>query len=64
MTQENGIYVIRCPNAGNPGVHKNARKTIKPIHNKREKKQQDFLKRKNLTPTNYSDFNDASKELI
>jgi hypothetical protein len=33
-TQENGIYVIQCPNAGNPGVHKNAKKIIKCIRNK------------------------------
>jgi hypothetical protein len=64
LTQENGIYVIRCPNAGNSGVHKNAEKTIKHISNKQKKKQQDFQKHKNLTTTNYSDFKDASKERI
>ncbi len=63
-TLENGIYFIKCPNAGNPGIHENAKKTIECIRNKRKKKQQDSQKRKNLTPTNYSDFNDASKERI
>ncbi len=63
-TFENGIYVIRCPNTGNPRVHKNAKKTIKCIRNKRKKKQQDVQKRKNLATTNYSDFDEASKECI
>jgi hypothetical protein len=63
-TLENGIYVIRCPNAGNPGVHKNAKKTIERICNKQKKKQQDFQKCKNLATTSYSNFNDASKECI
>jgi hypothetical protein len=64
LTHENGIYVIRCPKAGNPGIHKNAKKSIKHICNKHKKKQQDFQKRKNLTTTNYSDFDDKSKERI
>ena len=34
-TLENGVYVIRCPNAGNPGVNENAKKTPKHIRNKR-----------------------------
>jgi hypothetical protein len=39
-TLENGIiYVIKCPNAGNPGIHENAKKTIERISNKRKKKQ-------------------------
>jgi hypothetical protein len=63
-TQKNGIYVIWCPNAGNPGVHENAKKTIKHICNYWKKKQQDFQKHKNLATTNYSDFNNASKERI
>ncbi len=63
-TLENGIYVIRWPNTGNPGVHKNAKKTIKRIRNKCKKKQQNFLKGKNLATTNYSDFDDVSKERI
>ncbi len=64
LTLENGICVIRCPNAGNPGVHKNAKKTIKCIRNKQKKKQQDFQKQKNLATTNYSDFDKASRECI
>ncbi len=63
-TLENGIYVIKCPNAGNPGIHENAKKTIEHIRNKRKKKQQDSQKRKNLATTNYNDFDDASKERI
>jgi hypothetical protein len=63
-TLENGIYVIRCPNAGNLGVNENAKKTLKCIRNKRKKKQQDFQKCKNLATTNYSDFDEASKERI
>jgi len=60
---ENGIYVIKCPNAGNPGIQENAKKTIERC-NERKKKQQDSQKRKNLATTNYSDFGDASKERI
>jgi hypothetical protein len=63
LTFENGIYIIRCPNADNPGV-KNAKKTIKCIRNKWKKEQQDFQKLKNLATTNYSDFDEASKERI
>ena len=59
LTLENGIYVIRCPNTGNPGVNQNVKKTLECIHNKRKKKQQDFQKCKNLTTTNYSDFDEA-----
>jgi hypothetical protein len=61
---DNGIYVIKCPNAGNPGIQENAKKTIERIRNKRKKKQQDYQKRKNLATTNYSDFDDTSKERI
>ena len=61
---DNGIYVIKCPNAGNPGIQENAKKTIERIRNKRKKKQQDSQKRKNLATTNYSDFDDTSKERI
>jgi hypothetical protein len=63
-TLNNGIYVIKCPNAGNPGAHENAKKTIKCICNKWKKMQQDFQKHTNLASTNYSDFDDASKEHI
>ena len=61
---ENGIYVIKCPNAGNPGIQENAKNMIECICNKRKKKQQDSQKCKNLATTNYSDFDDASKERI
>ena len=60
---ENGIYVIKCPNAGHPGIQENAKKTIEQICNKRKKKQ-DSQKCKNLATTNYSDFDDACKERI
>ncbi len=58
-TIENGIYVIRFPNAGNPGVNENDKKTVEHIHNKQKKKQQDFQKCKNHATTNYSDFDEA-----
>jgi len=61
---ENGIYVIKCPKAGNPEIQENAKKTIERIRNKRKKKQQDSQKRENLATTNYSDFDDASKKRI
>jgi hypothetical protein len=61
---KNGIYVIRCPNADNPRIQENAKKTIEQIRNKWKKNQQDSQKRKNLTTTNYSDFNDIGKERI
>jgi hypothetical protein len=64
LTLDNGIYVIKCPNASNPGVHENEKKTIKCIRNKRKKMQQDFQKHTNVAPTNYSDFDDACKEHI
>ena len=63
-TVENSIYVIKCPKAGKPGIHENAKKMIERICNKRKKKQQDSLKHKNLATTNYSDFDDASQERI
>ena len=44
---ENGIYVIKCPNAGNPGIQENAKKMIERIRKKQKKKQQDTQKRKN-----------------
>jgi hypothetical protein len=56
--------VIKCPNAGNPGILKNAKKVIKCIHYKCKKKQQDFTKRKNLAATNYRNFDSAGKEPI
>jgi len=40
------------------------KETIERIHNKRKKKQQDSQERKNLATTNYSDFDDSSKERI
>jgi hypothetical protein len=35
---KNGIHVIKCPNAGNPGIQENAKKTIERIRSKRKKK--------------------------
>jgi hypothetical protein len=61
---ECGIYVIKYPNAGNPGIQEKVKKTIKHICNKWKKKQQDFQRCKNLATTNYSNFNNASKERI
>jgi hypothetical protein len=61
---ENGIHVIKCPNASNPGIHENTKKVIKRIQNKQKKKQQEFTKRKYLATTNFSDFNAASQERI
>jgi hypothetical protein len=49
---ENGIHVIKGPNANNSGILNNAKKVIKHIRNKHKKKQLDFTKHKNLaTPT-------------
>jgi hypothetical protein len=61
---ENSIYVIKCPNAGNPGIHENTKKTIEWIRNQRKKRQHNHQKRKNLTTANYSDFDNANKEHI
>jgi hypothetical protein len=61
---KNGIHVIKCPNASNPGIHKNAKKVIECIRNMQKKKQQEFTKRKNLATTNFSNFDAASQERI
>jgi hypothetical protein len=61
---ENGIHVVKCPNASNPGIQENAKKTIERIHAKRKKKQADFTKRKNLATTNFADFDAKSQEQI
>jgi hypothetical protein len=60
----NGINVIKCPNANNPGIHKNAKKVIKHIRSKRKKKQQNFTRRKNLATTNFSYFDVEGQERI
>jgi hypothetical protein len=57
---ENGIHVVKCPNASNPGIQENAKKTIKRICAKWKKKQADFTKRKNLATTNFANFNAKS----
>jgi hypothetical protein len=59
---EHGIHVIKCPNASNPGIQENARKTIKRIQAKQKKKQTDFTKRKNLATTNFSNFDKEGQE--
>jgi hypothetical protein len=64
LLHENGIYVIKCPNVGDPRIVKNARKTIDCIRAKRKKQQQDGKKHKNLATTNFADFKDESKERI
>ncbi len=61
---ENGIHVIKCPNASNPGIRENAKKVIKCMQNKHKKKQQEFTMRKNLANTNLSNFDAASQECI
>jgi hypothetical protein len=61
---EQGIHVIKCPNASNPGIQENARKTIERIRAKRKKKQADFTKRKNLAMTNFSDFDKEGQDCI
>ncbi len=53
--------MIKCPNAGNQGILKKAKKLI---DSKCKKKQQDFTKRKYLATTNYINFYDAGKECI
>jgi hypothetical protein len=64
MVLENSIYVIKCPQAGDACIAKNARRTIDSIHAKHKKHQQDSKKRKNLATANYADFEDKSKEHI
>jgi hypothetical protein len=61
---ENGIWVIKCPNAGNPGIANNAKKTTEHIRAKVKKQQHQFKKCKNLATTNYADFDEAIKERI
>jgi hypothetical protein len=61
---ENCIWVIKCPNAGNPGIADNAKKTIERIHAKQKKQQHKSKKCKNLATTNYANFNEAGKERI
>jgi hypothetical protein len=62
---KNGIHVIKCPNASNPGISENAKKVIERVQNtKHKEKQQEFTKRKNLATTNFSNFDVASQELI
>jgi hypothetical protein len=55
---------VKCPNASNPGIQENAKKTIERIRAKRKKKQADFTKHKNLATTNFADFNAKSQERI
>jgi hypothetical protein len=61
---ENRIHVIKCPNANNPGILDNTKNVIERIRNKHKKKQQDFMKRKNLATTNYSNFDEVGRERI
>ncbi len=48
LVLENSIYVIKCPQAGDAHIAKNARRTINRIQAKRKKQQQESKKRKNL----------------
>jgi hypothetical protein len=64
LALENGIYVIKCPQAGDTHIAKNARRTINRIQAKRKKQQQESKKHKNLTTANYADFDDEGKERI
>ena len=64
MVLENSIYVIKCPQAGDARIAKNARRTINCIQAKCKKQQQESKKRKNIATTNYADFDDESKERI
>ncbi len=59
---EHGIHVIKCPNASNPGIHENAKRTIKRIRAKQKKKQANFTKRKNLATTNFSNFDKKGQD--
>jgi hypothetical protein len=61
---ENGIHIIKCPNASNTGIQENAKKVIERIRSKQKKKQADFIKRKNLATTNFSNFDAVSQECI
>jgi hypothetical protein len=57
-------HLIKCPNAGNLGIHKNTTKVIKPIRSKCKNKQQDSTKHNNLATTNFSNLDHESKERI
>jgi hypothetical protein len=61
---EHRIHVIKCPNASNPGIHENAKRTIERICAKQKKKQADFTKRKNLATTNFSNFDKKGQDRI
>jgi hypothetical protein len=64
LVLENSIYVIKCPQAGDACIAKNARRTINHIQARRKKQQQESKMCKNLATTNYADFDDESKECI
>ena len=59
-----GIHVIKSPNAYNPGICENAKKVIKPIRFKHKRRQQDFVKRKNLATANFSNFDAEGQDHI
>jgi hypothetical protein len=61
---ENGIYVTKCPQAGDACIAKNARRTIDHIRAKCKKQQQESKKRKNLATANYANFDDEGKKCI
>jgi hypothetical protein len=64
LVLENGIYVIKCPQAGDERIAKNAKRTIDHICAKHKKQHQDSKKCKNLATTNYANFDNESKERI
>ncbi len=59
-----GIHVIKCPTASNPGIQENAKRTIERIRSKRKKKQANFTKHINLAKTNFSDFDKEGQDHI
>ena len=61
---EDGIYVIKCPNAADPKIRENAKATIDRIKNKRKKQSTGNKKRKNLATTNLADFDEESRKRI
>jgi hypothetical protein len=61
---ENGIYVIKCPQASDARIAKNAKRTINCINANCKKQQQDSKKCKNLANANYANFNNESMDTL
>jgi hypothetical protein len=60
---DDGTYVIKCPNAADPKICKNAKATIDRIRKKYKKDNLNHEK-KNLTTANFADYDNKSKKQI